>query len=101
MINSKIAFYYSQGSNCSERVKWVLDYKQVNYDLLNADLFYGIEEYLKINPFGRVPAMVIDNFLLNESMVMAEYLEEVYPLNSVLPKDPFSRALVRQVCGGC
>ncbi len=94
----EIIFYYSKGSNCSERVKWVLDYKQIEYQLIDADLHYGTREYLKINPFGRVPSMIADGVLINESMVMIELLEESYSQNPLFPKSALEKAKVKQVC---
>ena len=93
-----IKFYYSRGSNCSERVKWVLDHKQISYQQLDADELYGSEEYLKINPFGRVPSMIIDGVTINESMVMVEFLEENFRTNPLLPEDPLPKAEIRQIC---
>ncbi len=97
-MTPEIEFYFSQGSNCSERVKWVLDYKQIEYKLIDADLHYGTEDYLKINPFGRVPSMVVDGVLINESMVMVEYLEENYSNHPLFSDDSLEKAKIRQVC---
>ncbi len=93
-----IKFYYSRGSNCSERVKWVLDHKQITYHQIDADELYGSEKYFEINPFGRVPSMIIDGMVLNESMVMVEFLEENFRTNPLLPKNPISKAEIRQIC---
>ncbi|KAG0287299.1 Glutathione S-transferase zeta-1, partial [Dissophora globulifera] len=55
------------------------------------------EEYLKIQPFGLVPAF-IDNKsgqTLIESVSILEYLDETYSDFPLLPEDPLERAKVR------
>src|SRR5271167_2401640 len=53
-------------------------------------------EYLKINPLGRVPTLVLeDGRALPESEVICEYLEDVYPTPALRPSDPWERAQVR------
>jgi glutathione S-transferase len=54
-------------------------------------------EYLKINPFGKVPALDADGIAIAESEVINEYLEEKFPTPPLLPKSPESRAQVRIV----
>ncbi len=93
-----ITFYYSRGSNCSERVKWVLDHKRISYHQIDADELYGSEKYLEINPFGRVPSMIVNGVTINESMVMVELLEENFGTNPLLPEDPLPKAEIRQIC---
>ncbi len=52
-------------------------------------------EYLKINPFGKVPALEADGVTIAESEVINEYLEEKFPTPPLLPKSPEARARVR------
>jgi glutathione S-transferase len=54
-------------------------------------------EYLKINPFGKVPALDADGVTIVESEVINEYLEEKFPTPPLLPKSPEARAHVRIV----
>ncbi len=53
------------------------------------------EELLAINPYGKVPVLVVDNQAIYESAVIGEYLEEVYPEVQLMPKTPYNRAQVR------
>ena len=55
------------------------------------------EEYKKLNPMGRVPALVIDGHTLAESVSIMEYLEETRKERPMLPADPVQRATVRQL----
>ncbi len=52
-------------------------------------------EYLKIHPFGQVPALDDDGFVIYDSTIINEYLEEEYPHPPLLPADSESRAVAR------
>lgn len=52
-------------------------------------------EYLKIHPFGQVPALDDDGFVVYDSTIINEYLEEEYPHPPLLPADSESRAVAR------
>jgi glutathione S-transferase len=54
-------------------------------------------EYLALSPMGKVPFLEVDGTRLCESEVILEYLEEAYPQKPLLPKDPLSRAKVREL----
>jgi glutathione S-transferase len=54
-------------------------------------------EYLALSPMGKVPFMEVDGTRLIESAVILEYLEETYPQNPLLPKQPLARAKVREL----
>lgn len=55
------------------------------------------KEYLAVNPYGRVPALRLDEQrILFESNVILEYLEEVFPERALLPADAYERADVRR-----
>ena len=51
-------------------------------------------DYLKINPFGTVPALELDGgTVIHESLSIIEYLEECYPEASMWGSDPTVRAI--------
>jgi glutathione S-transferase len=54
-------------------------------------------EYLEKSPMGKVPYLDVDGKLLRESAVILEYLEDAFPQKPLLPKDPLSRARVREL----
>lgn len=56
------------------------------------------DEYKKLNPIGQVPALIVDENTLTQSISILEYLEEAFPQKPLLPKDLFKRAKVREVC---
>ena len=51
-----------------------------------------------LNPKGRVPVFEEDGFVLPESLVIMDYLEERHPEPALLPADPADRAVVRLLC---
>jgi maleylacetoacetate isomerase len=74
--------------------------KGINYEYKAVNLLKGDQkkpEYLKVNPMGAIPALVIDGHTLCESVAICEYLEETRPTPALLPKEPTKRAKVRQV----
>src|SRR5213593_1298282 len=49
------------------------------------------------NPLGRVPVLEEDTFVLAESAVINEYLEDRFPEPALWPADPAERALGRML----
>ncbi|MEQ9365108.1 MAG: glutathione S-transferase family protein [Leptospirales bacterium] len=55
------------------------------------------KDYLAVNPYGRVPALRLDDErCIFESNVILEYFEEIFPTPALLPADAFERADVRR-----
>lgn len=54
-------------------------------------------QYLAINPFGKMPALVDGDASVIESEVICEYLEDRFPQNPILPGDALARARSRTV----
>ena len=73
-----------------------LDYRYVALDLSKGDQHKS--EYLAINPHGKVPVLVDDDFALPESDAILWYLAEKCPAAALLPTDVRERARVRQWC---
>ena len=93
-----ILLYSARGSNSSERVEWVLNYKQIPYQRLEVESAELTTSYLTINPLGYVPALSVEGEVLCESMAIIEYLEEQYDQHPLLGNTPLMRANVRRVC---
>jgi len=59
----------------------------------------GSDEYKRVNPTGKVPALVLDDgSVLPESTVICEYLEDRFPVPGLRPADAEGRARMRLVC---
>jgi glutathione S-transferase len=85
---------FKSSPNC-QRVKVVLAEKNLPYEIVPVDLTKKEQktpEYLKMNPYGKVPVLTDDSTVLYESLVINEYLEEKYPNPPLLPKDPAKKA---------
>jgi glutathione S-transferase len=50
------------------------------------------DAYLKINPRGKVPALVADGKVLVENTAILTYLGRRFPAKKLLPSDPFEEA---------
>ncbi|HEY7558024.1 MAG TPA: glutathione S-transferase family protein [Candidatus Binatia bacterium] len=88
---------FKSSPNC-QRVKVVLEEKKIPYETVNVDLRAGEQktpDYLKINPYGKVPAIADGDTVLYESCVINEYLDEKYPAPRLMPSDPAARAKAR------
>jgi glutathione S-transferase len=78
------------------RVRIVLDEKQIEYEVVAIDLDDRPGWIYAKNPTGRVPVLEEDEgFVLPESAVIMEYLEERFPDPPLLPADAAERALAR------
>jgi len=79
-------------------VKYLLDQNNIPYKPIVIDLPKGEqkgEAYLKINPFGQVPAIVEGDFKLIQSTTILRYLSNSKPVaEHYYPKDAKARAKV-------
>jgi glutathione S-transferase len=69
------------------RVRIVLAEKGIEYDTVEIDLRDRPDWIYDLNPSGKVPVLD-DEFVLPESEVIMEYLEEKHPQPPLLPTDP-------------
>lgn len=77
------------------RARIALAEKGLEYEALEVDLNDRPQWIYEKNPTGRVPVIEEDAWILPESSVILEYLEERYPEPALLPPDPADRALAR------
>ena len=85
-------------SVCSFKVRFCLAEKGLAWESLHVDLmrFENLEPgFLAINPKGIVPVLVDDGAVITESTTINEYLDDRYPDIPLRPKDPLSRARMR------
>ena len=84
---------FKSSPNC-QRVKVVLAEKNLPYEIVPVDLTKKEQknaEYLKMNPYGKVPVLTDDNTVLYESLIINEYLEEKYPQPAALAQGAWPR----------
>jgi glutathione S-transferase len=77
------------------RTRIVLAEKGVDVETVVIDLQDRPAWVYELNATGRVPILDEDGWVLPESAVINEYLEEVYPEPPLLPADPRERAAAR------
>jgi glutathione S-transferase len=77
------------------RARIVLAEKVVEYETIEIDLSDRPAWIYEKNATGRVPVLEEDGWVLPESAVIMEYLEERYPEPALLAADAADRALAR------
>jgi len=88
---------FPSSPNC-QRVIVVMEEKKLPYEKVPIDLKKMEQkkpDFLKLNPYGKVPVIIDGATVLYESLIINEYLEEKYPETALLPKDPGKRAKAR------
>ena len=81
-----------------QKVRVVLAEKDLEYEKIFVDLRKQEQktpEFLRMNPYGKVPVLVDDDEVIYDSTIINEYLEEEYPLPRLMPEDSQGRARVR------
>ena len=95
-----IKLYTFPASSNSRKVRAVLLEKGLEFERVNIDLTKREQkspEYLKIHPFGTVPALDDEGFVVYDSTIINEYLEDEYPYPPLMPKDSEGRARARMM----
>jgi glutathione S-transferase len=77
------------------RVRIVLAEKSVAWEIVEIDLASRPAWLYEKNPAGKVPVLEEDGWVLPESAVISEYLNERYPEPPLWPADPGERAAGR------
>jgi len=93
-----IKLYHSPASTNSRKVRIALIEKGLEFERVPIDLAKKEQkapDYLKIHPFGQVPALDDEGFIVYDSTVINEYLEDEYPYPPLMPKDSDGRARAR------
>ncbi|MBO9697299.1 MAG: glutathione S-transferase family protein [Sphingopyxis sp.] len=75
----------------------ILHLKNIDYELDPITPFYGNDEFSELSPLRRIPVLIDGDLVVNDSTVIAEYLDEAYPEVPVLPKGARQRAQARWI----
>jgi glutathione S-transferase len=87
-----------------QKVRVVLAEKDLEYEKIFVDLRkqeQKLPDFLRLNPYGKVPVLVDEDEVVYDSTIINEYLEDEYPLPRLLPEDSQSRARVRMLEDYC
>jgi RNA polymerase-associated protein len=85
------------GTTCpfSQRCRFVLFEKGMDFDIRDVDLFNKPEDISVMNPYGQIPILVERDLILYESNIINEYIDERFPHPQLMPADPVQRARAR------
>lgn len=93
-----LSLYHYEPSANSMKPLLCLAEKHLEYESHYVDL-HNFEqhapEFVAVNPNGQVPVLIHGGAVINESTVINEYLEEVFPEVRLAPQDPVKRAQMR------
>jgi len=89
-------------SSAAYRVRIALSLKQLAYEAIPVHLVRNGGEqrqadYLALNPSGLVPTLIDDGNVLQQSLAIIEYLDEVHPQPALLPGSAVERARIRAI----
>ena len=92
-----LKLHYNPLSTFSRRVLIAFAEKQVPHELVVVDMAarrHREQPFLSLDPYGRVPTLDEDGFVLFESTAILNYLEATRPSPPLVPADARGRALV-------
>lgn len=90
--------FTGRNSICTQKVLITMFEKNLSWETKRVDLFRNEQydaEYLKYNPKGVVPTLVNDGQVIVESTLICEYLEDTFPVPSLVPEAPYERSQMR------
>ncbi|XP_075228848.1 pyrimidodiazepine synthase-like isoform X2 [Lycorma delicatula] len=76
----------------AQRVHLVLNATKIPYDVVYINLITKPEWYVKMIPTGKVPALIVDDCDLYESLIISEFLDEKYGDSKLVSDDPLKKA---------
>ena len=65
--------------------------KGLDYEMIPANPSQPTEEFLKVSPFSKIPALEDGDFCLADSTAIVTYLDARYPAPALLPAEPRAR----------
>lgn len=93
-----LELYHHGSSACAAKVRFALEEKHLPWNGHVVDIFRGEQfrpEFLALNPKAVVPVLVHEGFVIPESTIICEYVEDAFGEHPIYPTDARGRAEVR------
>ncbi len=82
--------YHVPLSPFCRKVRLTLAEKKIEVELVEERYWEPTPDFLRRNPAGKVPVLRMDHRTMSESQAICEFLEEIAPSPSLMPRDPTS-----------
>jgi maleylacetoacetate isomerase len=92
--------YHYWRSSCSWRVRWALELKNIAYTSIAINLVKNEQNspaFLKVNPLGVVPALVLNNQVYTESLAIVDLIDTFYSGYPIIPQTREERITALQI----
>ena len=89
--------YHVPLSPFCRKVRLSLAEKKIEVELIEERYWDKSAEFLRRNPAGKLPVLIVGDEILSESTAICEYLEEGYPDKALLPDNPKERFEARRL----
>ncbi|KAJ7165471.1 thioredoxin-like protein [Mycena crocata] len=94
-----LKLYGAQHATCTRRVATVLHELKVPFELIEVNVMGGEHKtpaYMEKQPFGQIPYIDDDGFILYETRAICRYIAAKYPSSGLIPTEPKANALYEQ-----
>ena len=93
---NEVKLYAVAGSPYVCRVKIALSMQGIKYENIEEQLGNISADVIKYNPVHKkVPVLVHNGNAISESLVIVEYIDDVWKGVPLLPQDPYDKAVAR------
>ena len=92
-----LVLYSDTTSPTSHCVRLALAEKDIETDIKLIQPDEVSEELAELNPYGTTPTLVDRDLVLYDTQIILEYLDERFPHPPLMPVEPMSRAINRQL----
>jgi glutathione S-transferase len=88
-----LELYQFEASTYAEKIRLILDYKQIPYKKIEVTPGVGQVDVFRISGQRQVPVLKDNETVIADSTAIAQYLDKTYPDRPILPADPKIKGL--------
>lgn len=92
-----IRLYGNFFSPFSRKISLAIEYKQLDYEMIDGLARENHHLLVAANPRGEVPTIDDEGVIVTQSSDIAIYLDEAYPTRPIFPADPKDRVIARRL----